>query len=268
MEVNTKNILVVLSIITGLISTLFFITTGLFKSPLTNVALILAVTSGILYGTENLDDRSLNMIGRLIFVLSSIITSIYLITNFFTGDLVLAFSFALITIILILSAYLTTLDRKILTRQVLVGIVVIFVVLFGTFILLEATDGGENVNIELYDNAVSEDSSSDYHIGEMEVTNNGLIPKYYDTPRYGACFAGFDVSGIEEEMDRSVNMPNTMNVYVDNREDIIIRTINSDLYVVDRLNILDEYEDDEYEIVFEDECIEEPDTPTVTVFEA
>lgn len=196
MEVKTDSILVGTAIFLGVLAIGFFIASGLFNSPVTDATLILAVGATILLFTQYTEDSTLIKGGQIIFSISTLSATLYIVTRFSSGQIFLSAVFAVFAVIFLFSAYVYNREETVITTKRVKILAVIFGVLFVITAGIDVVSGDPNTDIRLNDTA-TQTEDNDYKIGTLTVTNPSILPQRYDYPRHRTC-----ITGLNETEDR------------------------------------------------------------------
>lgn len=196
MRIKTETILVGISVVLGFAATLLFITTGQFKSPITDGLLTLLFGTGILFFTQRTEEETIMKGGLTIFSITAVFSVLYVVTRFDLGQLALSAVFAFFTIMFLLSAYLYTRERKILTERRSTVITVIILLLFLSVLVVDVTAADPRAEIALDDNVTAMENEYQTNIGELQITNPSILPQEFDDyPDHTTCLTGVNLEG-------------------------------------------------------------------------
>lgn len=255
MKVETDTILVSLSVILGLISTRFFVASGLFESPVTDSLFILTAGSLVLYITHRTGQSTVTKGGQLIFSITLLSSTVYMVTTFASGELLLSAIFGLFAVLFLGSAYLYTREESVVTGRRIMIFCVALLFIFTITAGVDIVSGEPNAQVDLDDNVTKIDDSGygDYAIGTIEANNPSILPKTHDFPRNEFC-----ITGVDEENRRDVPRPNIRAVNYEDSLDKVVTKESS------RVIIRSPFSDLEgSKIVRSDECPESTDELTV-----
>lgn len=250
MEIRTDSILVGIAIFLGVLAIGFFIASGLFNSPITDASLILAVGAITLLFTQYTEDSTLVKGGQIIFSISTLSATLYVVTRFSSGQIFLSAVFAVFTFIFLISAYIYNREETFITTKRVKILVIVFGVLFILTAGIDVVSGEPNTEIRLNDTA-TQTEDNDYKIGTLRVANPSILPQRYDYPTHRTC-----ITGLNETEDRP-NRRIEPSVYYD-QPDIIYNQRTVDIRIG--------YSGDELEnatIVEDDNCPMSTSEPTI-----
>lgn len=166
-----------------------FTSTDLFSSPVTLsfcILLIAFVSHLILSETE---DETLVYTGYIILVIYTLSVILYIVSVLSLGPAIRSLLLVISSATILAGVYAIRQNLNILSRDILIGIVVILLILSGISIGLDVLSQEPTDSITaLNDTRISEDGE-DLVVAEIEATSPSFLPKSYDSTGYVSCLS-------------------------------------------------------------------------------
>lgn len=243
MNVDFNRILVFLSIFTSLGSSITFITTGLFKSPITEGWLLIVVSGVILTASYKFKDDLVITVSKVIFILTTFISIFYIVTSLLQSSLVTPVLFACYTVLLLGILYFTQQDESYIDYQLMRNSIIIFTLIFVIVLGIDVFSATTETSITLHDTVQQIDTDT-YTVGTVTVSNSSFLPiKSMYPDSYETCIGGVTADQIsrpelkERLLDTNILMFPDSRVEYDRTDNILVgsKTVSIELVAAELL---------------------------------
>lgn len=210
MDINTRSIILAFATLLGIATIISFIQIGLFSSPITTSAIVLAAAFGILLVTYQTNDRQIEVTGTILGGAGITASVLYSVLQLASGSVVLTLSLGFLSIMFLGVAYVIQSDEELIQPvhlKIAFGVTLVLAVLI---VGVDVTMASPQVEVTQYDSiqqSPPEDGyRSQYTVGQITVTNNALLPQSVprDTiPSTQACLTGVEASQITNDSEEA-----------------------------------------------------------------
>lgn len=283
MDINTRSIILAFATVLGIATLISFIQIGIFKSPLTTSAVVLAAAVGTLLVTYQTGDRQIEVTGTILGGAGITIAVLYSVLQLASGSIVLTLSLGFLSVMFLGVAYIIQSDEELIQPvhlKIAFGVTLILAVLI---IGIDVTMAAPHVEVTQYDTiqqAPPENGyGSQYTVGEVVITNDALLPQSVnrdEMPANQACLTGVEASHLTNDTEEAQHLNRefqNMHLSYDTPYDPLLsyESHQSQLRFPDHFARMieqsDRYELSEITIQTSEECPETTETPTVTILE-
>jgi len=277
MDITVRNILIWVASILGAGAIGTFLSTGVFNSPITVSAVLIAIGAIIFVGTTKTDDRPVEIAGTVLSAFAVIIASLYSVMQLTSGTIMITLTLTILAIVFGFAAHTFQTDSPLLTPKQVKIAVIIVVIIAVSIIAVDVAAGEPQQTVTLYD-SIEQNNSADYGpeyvIGEVTFTNPSPLPQrlgYDSRVTYQACLTGVSASDMtndsrqQQELERHFN-----NVHLSqtSTNQVIFDSYTSEIgfpsHIVDMLEQGD-VNATEVSVVTAETCPDETEDPQITV---
>lgn len=166
-----------------------FTSIELFSSPVTLslCVLLIAFLSHLILSETG--DETLVYAGYIIMIIYSLSVVLYIVSVLSLGPAIRSLLLVISSATILAGVYSIRQDLDILSRNVLIGIVILLVVLSGVSIGLDVLSQEPTDSINALNDTRISDDGEDFVVAEIEATNPSLLPKSYDSTGYVSCLS-------------------------------------------------------------------------------
>lgn len=283
MDINARSIILTFATVLGVATILSFIQVGLFKSPITTSAIVLAASVGILLVTYRTGDREIEVTGTVLGGVGITAAILYSVMQIASGTLVLTISLAFLTTMFLIVAYIIQSDDEIVQPshlKIAFGVTVILAIIV---VGVDVTMATPQVQITHYDSVQQTTTGERYHsqyvVGEVVIKNDAPLPQEVNrdaVPSNRACLTGVEPSALTNDSEEANHLQNEFQeirlAYSTPYEPLMsYGSHQSHLRFPDHFARLisqsDAYELSDITVQTADSCPDSTDDPTLTIVE-